>query len=110
MIQCADRGVDMGESPAVEVEVKHYAGILRQAIRAAGFSVSEVERRLGAGPKSLRRVLGRPGALKLKHRVPRPPAIGLSAEGVFAVAAGPPPPPAPRPAPAPLPAAREPPG
>ncbi|HXM71563.1 MAG TPA: hypothetical protein VN970_10545, partial [Thermoanaerobaculia bacterium] len=77
----------MGESPAVEVEVKHYAGILRHAIRAAGFSVSEVERRLGAGPKSLRRVLGGQVDLKFKHVVAVLRIIGMSQEQFFAIAA-----------------------
>src|ERR1700687_610474 len=76
----------MGESPAVEVEVKHYAGILRHAIRAAGFSVSEVERRLGAGPKSLRRVLGGQVDLKFKHVVAVLRIIGMSQEQFFAIA------------------------
>src|SRR5712692_7886126 len=87
MIQCAGKGVYMGESPAVEVEVKHYAGILRHAIRAAGFSVSEVERRLGAGPKSLRRVLGGQVDLKFKHVVAVLRIIGMSQEQFFAIAA-----------------------
>src|SRR5258708_4950469 len=77
----------MGESPAVEVEVKHYAGILRHAIRAAGFSVSEVERRLGAGPKSLRRVLGGQVDLKIKHAVAVLRIMGMSQEQFFAIAA-----------------------
>ncbi|HXO43281.1 MAG TPA: hypothetical protein VN999_17655 [Thermoanaerobaculia bacterium] len=77
----------MGESPAVEVEVKHYAGILRHAIRAAGFSVSEVERRLGAGPKSLRRVLGGQVDLKFKHVVAVLRIIGMPQEQFFAIAA-----------------------
>ena len=47
-----------GESEAAaEVEVRRYAGVLRLAIRAAGLSLAEVERRLGVQPKSLRRVL-----------------------------------------------------
>ena len=77
----------MGEGPAVEVEVKHYAGILRHAIRAAGFSVSEVERRLGAGPKSLRRVLGGQVDLKFKHVVAVLRIIDMSQEQFFAIAA-----------------------
>lgn len=77
----------MGEGPAVEVEVKHYAGILRHAIRAAGYSVSEVERRLGAGPKSLRRVLGGQVDLKFKHVVAVLRIIGMSQEQFFAIAA-----------------------
>jgi len=77
----------MAEAPAVEVEVKHYAGILRHAIRAAGFSVSEVERRLGAGPKSLRRVLGGQVDLKFKHVVAVLRIIGMPQEQFFAIAA-----------------------
>src|ERR1700732_650399 len=87
MIQLPREGAVMGESPAVEVEVKHYAGILRHAIRAAGFSVSEVERRLGAGPKSLRRVLGGQVDLKFKHVVAVLRIIDMSQEQFFAIAA-----------------------
>jgi hypothetical protein len=76
----------MGE-PAVEEEVRHYAGVLRQAIRAAGFSVSEVERRLGAGPKSLRRVFGGQVDLKFKHVVAVLRIIGVSQEEFFVIAA-----------------------
>ncbi len=50
----------------VEVQAKHYAGVLRQAVRAAGFSVSEIERRLGTGPKNLRRVFD--GSVDLKFK------------------------------------------
>src|SRR5579864_4985161 len=76
----------MAETPAVEVEVKHYAGILRQAIRAAGFSVSEVERRLGAGPKSLRRVFGGQVDLKFRHVVAVLRVIGMSQAQFFDIA------------------------
>jgi len=77
----------MDEShPAVEVEVQHYAGVLRQAIRAAGFSVSEVERRLGTGPKALRRVFGGSVDLKFKHVVAVLRIIGMSQEEFFAIA------------------------
>jgi transcriptional regulator with XRE-family HTH domain len=55
--------------PSVELEVRHYALVLRQLIRAAGLSVSEVERRLGQGPKSLRRVFGGQVDLKFKHAI-----------------------------------------
>src|SRR5215470_10720563 len=72
--------------PAVEVEVQHYAGVLRQAIRAAGFSVSEVERRLGIGPKTLRRVFGGSVDLKFKHVVAVLRIIGMSQEEFFAIA------------------------
>ena len=51
--------------PEVEEEVRRYAGLLKQAIRAAGLSVSEVERRLGAGPKALRRIFSGQVDLKL---------------------------------------------
>jgi hypothetical protein len=74
-------------SPAVEEEVRHYAGVLRHAIRAAGLSVSEVERRLGAGPKSLRRVFSGQVDLKFKHVVAVLRIIGMSQEEFFAIAA-----------------------
>jgi hypothetical protein len=70
----------------IEVEVQRYSGALRQAIRAAGFSVSEVERRLGAGPKSLRRVFGGQVDLKFKHVVAVLRIIGLSQQQFFAIA------------------------
>jgi hypothetical protein len=77
----------MGErQPEVEVEVQRYSGVLRQAIRAAGFSVSEIERRLGAGPKSLRRVFGGQVDLKFKHVVAVLRIIGMSQEQFFAIA------------------------
>jgi hypothetical protein len=72
--------------PTVEMEVQHYRGVLRQAIRAAGFSVSEVERRLGAGPKALRRVFGGSVDLKFKHVVSVLRIIGMSPEQFFAIA------------------------
>ncbi len=76
----------MSDGSAIEVEVKHYAGILRQAIRAAGFSVSEVERRLGAGPKSLRRVFGGQVDLKFRHVVAVLRVIGMSQAQFFDIA------------------------
>jgi transcriptional regulator with XRE-family HTH domain len=72
--------------PLVEVEVRHYSAVLRQAIRAAGLSVTEVERRLGVGPKSLRRVFGGQVDLKFKHLVAVLRAIGMSHEEFFAIA------------------------
>jgi hypothetical protein len=77
----------MPEQPRVEVEVRQYAALLRQAIRAAGFSVSEVERRLGAGPQALRRVLGGSTDLKFKHVVAVLRIIGMSQEEFFLIAA-----------------------
>jgi hypothetical protein len=77
----------MPELPRIEVEAQHYAGVLRQAIRAAGFSVSEVERRLGAGPQTLRRVFGGTTDLKIKHLVSVLRIIGMSQEEFFAIAA-----------------------
>ncbi len=74
------------ESP-VETEVLHYARVLRQAIRVAGLSVSEVERRLGQGPKSLRRVFVGRVDLKFKHVVSVLRIIGMSQEEFFALAA-----------------------
>jgi len=73
--------------PMVEQEVQHYAGVLRQASRAAGFSVSEVERRLGQGPKSLRRVFGGQVDLKFKHVVSVLRIIGMSQDEFFTIAA-----------------------
>jgi hypothetical protein len=75
-----------GAVPAVEVEVRHYAGVLRQAIRAAGLSVTEVERRLGVGLKSLRRVFGGQVDLKFKHVVAVLRIIGMSHEEFFEIA------------------------
>jgi transcriptional regulator with XRE-family HTH domain len=72
--------------PAAEVEVRHYAAVLRQAIRAAGLSVTEVERRLGVGPKSLRRVFGGQVDLKFKHLVAVLRVIGMSHEEFFTIA------------------------
>src|ERR1700761_8652718 len=73
--------------PADEQEVRYYAGVLRHAIRAAGFSVSEVERQLGAGPKALRRVFGGQVGLKFKHVVAVWRVIGMPQEEFFAIAA-----------------------
>jgi hypothetical protein len=72
--------------PESEVEVRHYAGVLRQAVRAAGLSVTEVERRLGVGPKSLRRVFGGQVDLKFKHVVAVLRVIGMSQEEFFSIA------------------------
>ena len=78
----------MGETtPEIEEEVHRYAGLLRQAIRAAGLSVSEVERRLGAGPKALRRIFSGQVDLKLKHVLAILGILGLSQEEFFAIAA-----------------------
>lgn len=74
------------ELPEAEVEVRHYAGVLRQAVRAAGLSVTEVERRLGVGPKSLRRVFGGQVDLKFKHVVAVLRVIGMSQEEFFTLA------------------------
>lgn len=76
-------------TPEVEEEVRRYAGLLRQAIRAAGLSVSEVERRLGAGPKALRRIFSGQVDLKLKHVVAILRIIGMSQEEFFAIASRP---------------------
>src|ERR1700730_11077943 len=82
--------VGMAEmTPEVEEEVRRYAGLLRQAIRAAGLSVSEVERRLGAGPKALRRIFSGQVDLKLKHIVAILRIIGMSQEEFFAIASRP---------------------
>jgi hypothetical protein len=76
----------MDDIQPVEVEVKHYARMLRQAVRAAGFSVSEIERRLGTGPKNLRRVFDGSVDLKFKHVVAVLRVIGMSQEEFFAIA------------------------
>jgi hypothetical protein len=73
--------------PPVETEVLHYARVLRQAIRVSGLSVSEVERRLGQGPKSLRRVFAGAVDLKFKHVVSVLRIIGISQEEFFALSA-----------------------
>jgi hypothetical protein len=75
------------KEPEVETEALHYARVLRQAIRVAGLSVSEVERRLGQGPKSLRRVFAGVVDLKFKHVVAVLRIIGISQEEFFALAA-----------------------
>jgi transcriptional regulator with XRE-family HTH domain len=74
-------------APEVEEEVRRYAALLRQAIRAAGLSVSEVERRLGTGPKALRRIFSGHVDLKLKHVIAILRILGLSQEQFFAIAA-----------------------
>ena len=76
-------------TPEVEEEVRRYAALLKQAIRAGGLSVSEVERRLGAGPKALRRIFNGQVDLKLKHVVAILRIIGMSQEEFFALAARP---------------------
>src|ERR1700726_2901713 len=60
--------------------------MLRKAVRAAGFSVSEIERRLGTGPKNLRRVFDGSVDLKFKHVVAVLRIIGMSQEEFFAIA------------------------
>ena len=75
--------------PEVEEEVRRYASLLKQAIRAAGLSVSEVERRLGAGPKALRRIFSGQVDLKLKHIVAILRIIEMSQEEFFAIASRP---------------------
>jgi hypothetical protein len=80
-------GEAMRESQSpVEPEVQHYTGVLRQAVRAAGFSVSELERRLGTGPKALRRVFCGTVDLKFKHVVGVLRVIGMSQEEFFSIA------------------------
>jgi cyanate lyase len=77
----------LSDCNAIESEIQHYARMLRDAIRAAGLTVTEVERRLGNGPKSLRRVFTGEVDLKFKHVVSVLEVIGLSQEDFFAVAA-----------------------
>jgi transcriptional regulator with XRE-family HTH domain len=73
-------------TPEAEAEVRYYTRVLRQAIRAAGLSVTEVERRLGVGPKSLRRVFGGQVDLKFRHIVEVLGVIGMSQEEFFKLA------------------------
>jgi transcriptional regulator with XRE-family HTH domain len=76
-----------GESEAAaEAEVLHYAGVLRLAIRAAGLSIAEVERRLGVRPKYLRRVLGGKSNLMFKHVILVLRTVGMSQEEFFSIA------------------------
>jgi hypothetical protein len=79
-----------GESEAAtDVEVRRYAQLLRQAIRAAGRSIADVERKLGVRPKSLRRVLGGESKLTVKHVILVLRAIGMSEEEFFYIATRP---------------------
>jgi transcriptional regulator with XRE-family HTH domain len=80
----------MGETaPEIDEEVRRYAGLLRQAIRAAGLSVSEVERRLGAGPKALRRIFSGHVDLKLKHILAILRILDMPQDEFFGIAARP---------------------
>jgi hypothetical protein len=76
----------MPERPRVEVEARHYAAVLRQVVRASGFSVSEIERRLDLGPESLRRVFNGTTDLKFKHVIGVLRILGMSHEEFFAIA------------------------
>jgi transcriptional regulator with XRE-family HTH domain len=76
--------------PEIDEEVRRYAGLLRQAIRAAGLSVSEVERRLGAGPKALRRIFSGHVDLKLKHVLAILRILNMPQDEFFNIAARPP--------------------
>jgi transcriptional regulator with XRE-family HTH domain len=75
--------------PELDEEVRRYAGLLRQAIRAAGLSVSEVERRLGAGPKALRRIFSGHVDLKLKHILAILRILNMPQDEFFNIAARP---------------------
>jgi transcriptional regulator with XRE-family HTH domain len=70
-----------------EREIRHYLRVLRQAIRAAGLSVTEVERRLGVGAKALRRVFSGQIDLKFRHLVVILRVIGMPHDEFFAIAA-----------------------
>jgi transcriptional regulator with XRE-family HTH domain len=71
----------------VEQEVRHYSVVLRQIIQAAGMSVSEMERRLGQGPKSLRRVFAGVVDLKFKHVITVLHELDMAPEKFFEIAA-----------------------
>ncbi len=78
----------MAKKPfSAEQEVRHYAVVLRQVIRAAGLTVTEVERRIGQGPKSLRRVFCGEVDLKFKHVVSVLHVLGMPQEKFFEMAA-----------------------
>jgi transcriptional regulator with XRE-family HTH domain len=78
----------MAKKPfSVEQEVRHYGVVLRQIIRAAGLTVTEVERRLGQGPKSLRRVFCGEVDLKVKHIVSVLHVLGMPEEKFFEIVA-----------------------
>jgi hypothetical protein len=74
-------------SSPVEQEVRHYSVVLRQLIRAAGMSVTEVERRLGQGPKSLRRIFVGEVDLKFKHVISVLHVLDMPPEKFFEIAA-----------------------
>ncbi len=71
--------------PQDQDKVRRFVALLKQAIRAAGFSVSEVERRLGVGPKALRRIFSGHVDLKLKHAYAILRIIGMSEQEFFAL-------------------------
>ncbi len=73
--------------PLPEQEVREYTVVLRRLVRAAGLSVSEMERRIGQGPKSLRRVFGGQVDLKLKHVVSVLRVLDMPQEKFFEVVA-----------------------
>lgn len=77
----------MDTQPEDEQEIRYYLRILRQAIRAAGLSVTEVERRLGVGAKALRRVFSGQIDLKFRHLVVILRVIGMPHDEFFAIAA-----------------------
>ncbi len=78
----------MAKKPfSAEQEVRHYGVVLRQIIRAAGLTVTEVERRLGQGPKSLRRVFCGEVDLKVKHIVSVLHVLGMPEEKFFEIVA-----------------------
>jgi transcriptional regulator with XRE-family HTH domain len=81
----------MKQSQQLASEARHYAAILRQAVKAAGFTMTEVEHRLGAGPKSLRRVLCGAVDLKVKHVLAVLRVIGMSQQEFFSIATRTPP-------------------
>jgi hypothetical protein len=79
--------VSKKQLPLPEEEAHEYAVVLRRLIQAAGLSVSEMERRIGQGPKSLRRVFGGQVDLKLKHVVSVLRVLDMPQEKFFEVVA-----------------------
>lgn len=75
------------EPPGVGEEVNRYRRLLRAAIRAAGLSVAEVERRLEARPRLLQRIISGRRDLKLRHILAVLEVLGMEQGEFFGAAA-----------------------
>jgi transcriptional regulator with XRE-family HTH domain len=67
-------------------QVARYSKLLRHAIRAAGFTVAGVERKLGIGEKGLQRILNGRVDLKMRHVFEVLRVIGVPEDEFFAAA------------------------